>query len=112
MQTKKLWDEGNKHHSEILLEMSRAQLRMVTNLVTGHNTLGSHMVRLGIANDDICRWCREVVVDSYHFLCEYPALSNRRFNILGSYFFQSLFDIRDTNPCLILEFIKSMKWID
>ena len=75
MQPKKLWDEGNKHHSEILLEMSRAQLRMVTNLVTGNNTFGSHMVRLGIANDDNCRWCREAVEDSYHFLCESLALS-------------------------------------
>ena len=83
IQTKKLWDEGNKHHSEILLEMSRVQLRMITNLVAGHNTLGSHMVRLGIANNDICRWCREAVEDSCHFLCECPALSNRRFNILG-----------------------------
>ena len=84
---------------------------MEINLVTGHNTHGSHMVRLGIANDDICRWCREAVEDSYHFLCECLALSNRRFNILGSYFFQSLFDIRGTNPWLLLEFIKSTKWI-
>ena len=72
-------------YSNILLEMNKTQLKMVINLITGHNTLVKHMVRLRIIEDDTCRWCREAVEDSYHFLCECFALSNRRFNFFGSY---------------------------
>lgn len=46
-----------------------------TNLVTGHNTLGSHMIRLRIVNDGTCGWSGEAVEDSYcvdalHYLVE------------------------------------------
>lgn len=110
IQTKSLWDENLLKYSKILLDMDRRQLRMVINLTTGHNTLGKHMVRIGIRNDDTCRWCREAVEDSYHFLCECPALSFRRLKYFGSYFFQDLLELRGCNPWTLLGFIKSSKW--
>ena len=67
-QTKLLWNENKTQHNKMLLKMSRGQLRMVTNLITGHNTLGSPLVRLTILVDNTCRWCGEAVEDSYHFL--------------------------------------------
>ena len=65
IQTKQLWEEEKIKYSNILLEMNKTQLRMVINLITGHNTLGKHMVRLGIIEDDTCRLCREAVEESY-----------------------------------------------
>lgn len=69
--------------------MNKIQFRLVSNLVTGYNTLDTHMVGLRIFDYDICRWCREAVLDSFHFLWE----SDRNFNIFSSYFFQNLKDI-------------------
>lgn len=42
-------------HSSILLEISKTQFRLVTNLDTGHNTLGNLMVRLRILDHGSCR---------------------------------------------------------
>lgn len=111
-QTKFLWDESNVKYSKTLLEMSRIRLRKIIYIITGHNTLGKHMVRLGIIEDDTCRWCGEATEDSFHYLCECPALANRRFNVFGSYFFQSLLEIRGLNPELLLEYIKASRWND
>ena len=85
VQTKNLWDDTKHINTGILLEMSKKQLKKVINLITGHNTLGKHLVRLNLSVDDTCRWCGEAVEDSYHFLCECPALSHRRFNTLISF---------------------------
>ncbi len=108
--TKLIWNEKLVKYSRTLLDMDRSQLRMVVNLITGHNTLGKHMVRIGKSNDDTCRWCGEEEESSFHFLCECPALSVRRFNTFGSYYFQNIHDIHGTNPWVLLAYIKLSKW--
>lgn len=60
--------------------MNKTKLGIVTNLVTGHNMLGSHMVILRISNNNTCRWCRKTVEDGI------TALSNRRLNIYDPIF--------------------------
>ncbi|XP_075168262.1 uncharacterized protein LOC142240444 [Haematobia irritans] len=111
-QTKLMWDDNNTRNSEVLMSLQREDVRSMIGIITGHNTLGKHMVRIGLASDDICRWCLDpdATEDSFHFLCQCPALSFRRNKILGSYFFQTLTDLRECSLRNILVFIKSSGW--
>jgi len=39
------------------MTLSRIQSRVVTGLLTGHNTLRRHLHLLGLSNSPLCRWC-------------------------------------------------------
>ncbi|XP_075150949.1 uncharacterized protein LOC142225058 [Haematobia irritans] len=52
-QTKLIWDENNIRNSEVLMSLQREDARSMIGIITGHNTFGKHMVRIGLANDDI-----------------------------------------------------------
>ncbi|XP_075167884.1 uncharacterized protein LOC142240049 [Haematobia irritans] len=52
-QTKLMWDDNNTRNSEVLMSLQREDVRSMIGIITGHNTLGKHMVRIGLARDDI-----------------------------------------------------------
>lgn len=45
------------------------------------------------------------VEDSYNFLCECPALYNRKFNMFSSYFLQNIDEINGTNSWTLIDFM-------
>jgi len=53
-----------------LLSLNRIQTRVVTGLLTGHNTLRRHLCIMGIRNDPRCRKCGTGEETSVHILCE------------------------------------------
>jgi hypothetical protein len=67
------------------LSFHRIQSRVVTGLLTGHNTLRRHLHLLGLSDSLLCRMCGAEDETSVHILCEYEALASHRYVYLGSF---------------------------
>jgi len=66
----------------------RIQSRVVTGLLTGHNTLRRHLYLLGLLDSPLCRKCGVGEETSAHFVCECEALASLRHAYLGSFFLE------------------------
>ena len=75
------------------MTFNRIQSRVVTGLLTGHNTLRRHLYLLGLLESPMCRKCGVGEETSAHILCECKALASLRHAYLGSFFLE-LEDIR------------------
>ena len=62
--------------------------RVVTGLLTGHNTLRRHLYLLGLLDRPLCRKCGVKEKTSAHVLCECEALVSLRHRYLGSLFLE------------------------
>ena len=58
-----------------LLSLNRTQCRVVTGLLTGHNTSRRHLCVMGLGNNPTCRKCGAEEDTSVHILCECEALA-------------------------------------
>jgi hypothetical protein len=68
------------------LSFIRTQSRVVTGLLTGHNTLRRHLCLLGLLDSPLCRGCAVKEETSAHILCDCEALASLRHRQLGSFF--------------------------
>ena len=62
---------------------NRIQSRVVTGLLTGHNTLRRHLYLPGLLDSPLCRRCGAGEETSAHILCECEALASHRHAYLG-----------------------------
>lgn len=110
--TKQTWGNLKKNNSKTILGLNKNDLRSLIGVLTGHNPLCYHLKRMGFQVSELCRWCggSEIEEDSFHFLCQCPALSQRRHRILGAFLFQNLDDIEDLHPMQLIKFLKSADW--
>jgi hypothetical protein len=69
-----------------LLSFNRTQTRVVTDLLTGHNTLRRHLHIMGLCNDLMCRKCGTEEETSVQILCECETLASLKHAYLGSFF--------------------------
>ena len=53
-----------------LLSFNRTQSRVVTDLLTGYNSLRLHLYVMGLSDNPICRKCSTEEEISVHVLCE------------------------------------------
>ena len=88
-----------------LLSFNRTQTRVVTGLLTGHNTLRRHLVVMGLCNDPMCRKYGTEEETSVHILCECEALAPLRHAYMGSFFLDSQ-DIGELSMGAIWNFAK------
>ena len=70
------------------LSFNRTQSRAVTVLLTGHNTLRSHLHLMGLSGSPVCRRCGAEDETSAHILCESEALFSLRHVYLDSFFLE------------------------
>jgi len=70
------------------LSFHRTQSRIITGLLTGHNTLRRHLYLLGLLDSPLCRGCGVQEETSAHSLCECEALASLRHMYLGSFFLE------------------------
>jgi hypothetical protein len=70
------------------MTFNRIQSRVVTGLLTGHNTLRRHLYLLGLLDSPMCRKCGVGEETSAHILCECEALASLRHAYLGSFFLE------------------------
>jgi len=68
-----------------LMTFNRTQFRVVTGLLTGHNTLRRHLHLQGLLDSPMCRKCGEGEEISAHILCECEALASLRQAYLGTF---------------------------
>ena len=106
------WPAFNLKRSRELLGLSKAKLRTVISVLTGHCLIGWHAQRLGAFSNDFCRSCRseEEVESVSHLLCHCPALSRQRFIHLGSHFFRDLLDLSQVNVKQIAAYLAATYW--
>jgi hypothetical protein len=64
-----------------LLSFNRTLSRVVIGLLTGHNTLRSHLCIMGLRNNPTCKKCGIEEETSVHILCECEALALLRHTI-------------------------------
>ena len=67
------------------LSFNRTQSRVVTGLLTGHNTLRIHLHLMGLSDSLLCRRCGAEDETSANILCECEALASLRHAYLGSF---------------------------
>jgi len=91
-----------------LLSFNRTQTRVVTGLLTRHNTLRRHLHIMGLCNDPMCRKCGTEEETSLHILCECEALASHRHAYLGSFFLDPE-DIRELGVGAIWNFAKGIE---
>jgi hypothetical protein len=68
------------------LSFNRTQTRVVTGLLTGHNTLRRHVYLMGLLDIPLCRRCGAENESLAHIVCECEALASLRHAHLGSFF--------------------------
>jgi len=96
-----------------IYDFNRTQSRVVTGLLTGHNTLRRHLYLLGLLDSPLCRKCGVGEETSSHILCEFEALASLRHVYLGSFFLE-LEDIRSLGLGAIWNYSKvvGLPWFD
>ena len=87
------------------LSCNRTQARVVTGLLTGHNTLRRHLHLLELVDSPMCRRCAMEEETLAHILCECEALASLRHMHLGSFFLESQ-DIQSMSLGAIWDFSK------
>jgi hypothetical protein len=95
------WDTRAK-----FLSLSREQSRVVTRLLTRHNTLCRHLHLMGLRDSPLCRKCGAEDETSDHILRWCEALASIRHAHLGSFFLESE-DIKRQNLGAIWRFSKA-----
>jgi hypothetical protein len=78
------------------LSFNRTQSRVVTGLLTGHNTLQRHLHLMGLTDSPLCRKCGAEEEISAHILCQCESLASIRHAYLGSSFLKPE-DIKSQN---------------
>ena len=89
-----------------LLSFNRTQSRVVTGLLTGHNTLRRHLYFLGLLDNPLCRKCGFKEETSAHILCECEALASLKRMYLGSFFLE-LDDVKSISLGAIWSFSRA-----
>jgi len=70
------------------MTFNRIQSRVVTGLLTGHNTLRRQLYLLGLFDSPLCRMCGVGEETSVHVLCECEVLAALRHAYLSSFFLE------------------------
>jgi hypothetical protein len=71
-----------------ILSFNRIQSKVVTGLLTGHNTLRRHLYLMGLSDSPLCRRCGAEDETLAHILCECEVLASLRHAYLGSFFLE------------------------
>jgi len=100
-QARELFSDRSTTAKTRLMSFNKTQSRVVTDLLTGHNTLRRHLHWMGVTNSPLCRRCGANDETSTHILCECEALTSLRHTHLGS----SFLDPEDIKSFLSVEAI-------
>jgi ribonuclease HI len=81
---KKLVGNINAKRAKEILNLKKSEIKTVSRCLTGHNLLNYHMKRIGLSNDDKCRFCNIKEETSEHILLECTNLADKRMKIFSS----------------------------
>ena len=104
--TKTIWPVLDVAKSRELLSLPKSRLSATVGIITGHCPLGVHALRLKIRHELHCRSCLEEELESpEHIMLQCPAFARLRHKLLGSYFLNSLEDLKTISLARISRFI-------
>jgi hypothetical protein len=72
-----------------LINLSRSQLRILKELLTGNCHLKGHPLKLRLVNSPKCDKCKQASDTASQILCDCEALAARRFRQLRSPFYET-----------------------
>jgi hypothetical protein len=75
------WSYGvrsNLNVKKYLLRLSRATLRNLVSIISGHDKFRKHLHRMGLSDNRLCLACGLEEETAFHFMCECPAFSIAR----------------------------------
>lgn len=111
--SRQIWPQLDRRRTKDILSLPRRSVSSLIGAITGHWLGGTHAERMGIINrNDFCRSCRdeEEVETMVHLFCQCPALSRKRFLILGRPELDDLSDLRSVSIRDLMLFIKNSNW--
>ena len=106
-QTKQILPFISKQTARFCISLSRAALRLLTQTVTGHNTLNAHLHRMGLLDCPVCAMCGRAEETSFHFLCECDAYCRNRLTFFDVPIVGSVSELSDIPLPVLLKFIQS-----
>lgn len=81
----KIWFPVPQNRVKHFMMLSRAELGVMVQFITGHNYLNYHMNNVDKSTNPLCRLCGENVETSWHLISDCPVLWAERFDIFGWY---------------------------
>lgn len=110
--TRAVWPTYDEKSTKELLKMDRKLIRKISFAVTGHWPLGIHGNRLGIDVPSKCSSCDISAdeIDPLHFWGRCPGLAIKRFESLGSYYFDDLKSISSIDIKSKIKYIIKTNW--
>ena len=97
----------NSDSTEYLLRLSRSDLRLLTQMLTGHCTLRYFLNKIGRSDISSCRFCGVADETSSHILCDCWAVARTRLKHVG-YGFMPVDMLKSVPPKNILAFLKEV----
>ena len=107
-QTKLFFRTINSSFSRTVIGMKKDDLRLLTQIITGHADLNRHNHLMGLADSPICPACEEEEETPLHMLTECPAYAVNRLEILGTHEVK-MNDLPDLKAIDLVKFAKSTK---
>ena len=83
-QTKENIDTPNSRKQLSMCKRTRKELRMLTQIITGHSWLNKHMHTIKVSKTPLCPLCKEEEETTTHFIYECPELDDLRRTIYGT----------------------------
>ena len=90
--------------------MTRQNLRLVTDILTGHCQVRKHLHIMGLSESALCRGCEQEDETIEHILYDCPTLSFIRRFVFGEYRLTPA-DIREAPLGDVVNYIKSIGWL-
>lgn len=103
-QSKIMLGKFNRSRSNILVQLDRNKLRILTGFLTGHCKLKKHLKNMGLENDSTCRFCGEEEEEPIHILTNCGALIHKRHRRFGYYYLEGG-EVPQLKPIHILKFL-------
>jgi len=107
-QAKEFLEGCKARTTKFLLKLSRAKIRVLIGVLTGHVNLNYHLNKIGIVSSPTCSKCGFEPETARHFVCTCPALKNLRTRYLGDFYLTPEEQLKLKMPD-ILSFIEGSK---
>ena len=100
--------EINKKWTSEILRLNKRDIRIITQMITGHANLKRHRFIMGVEDNPICEKCEEAEETPEHLLTKCPFFARLRFEVLGIAF-PSRVQIIESSLRTVISFIKKSK---
>jgi ribonuclease HI len=109
-QTKMMIGGMDHRRTRYLLKLGKSNLRLMTGIITGHNTLNRHLKVIGISDNASCPHCGEEET-SKHVLAECIMYARPRYNTFGKDVLEER-ELRDVSFKDVLLFCRNTRRIE